>query len=440
LANQALRDSPNDCALLSLKAIALSRLDQTKTSLATYDQAIALCPRYLAALEGAAEIEYQLGTPTVEAHLKQVIAIVPENLTARAMLASFYMERGDCAHALPEFKASSALFAQRPELMRGYGSCLVETGQYQDGLDIYLKLRQTDQSPAIEYDVALLEWKTHAYDDALNTLQPLMSGNDPQALALASHIYEEQGDTPKSVASLRSAIVLTPKVEGYYLDFANIAFAHRSFQVGIDMLNNGIAQIPNSAPLFLARGALQMQLGNGDLALADFERAHQLGPKLSYVTDALGMLHTQQHEGAQALDFFRNAVHQHPEDAFLQYLLAEQLSANSADTATKNQQEAITAAKISVHLDPTYTPAHDLLALLYLRSGKLEPCIKEAEIALAQDPTDESALYQEMMALKRVGETAKANALVARLQSIRQLNAQKRQATDRYRLLDDSDH
>jgi tetratricopeptide (TPR) repeat protein len=436
LADQALARAPSSCPLMSLRAIALARLNQVDKALASFTNAISICPRYLPALEGAAQIEYSRADPGTPGLLKRILAVDDGNITAHAMLASFYRSRNDCKAALPEFEASRPLFATRPELSEGFGSCLAQSGAYKEALQIYLVILRANPTQTIQYDVALLQWRTKLSDDALTTLEPLVSANYAPALALASRIYEERGDTPQSVTLLRSAILLDPDNIDYYLEFANIAFAHKSFQVGIDMLNDGLTQLPNSALLLIARGVLEAQLGKNELAVADFVRAHQLNPNISYADDALGMIRTQEHEGARSLAFFQSAARLHPDDAFLQYLLAEQLSQAASDQNGTDSRAAIDAATNAIRLDPTYTPAHDLLARLYVQKNQFTLAIKEAEAALAQDPNDESALYQEIMATRHMGDNQETKALVARLQAAREVNAKHKQMTDRYRLLD----
>jgi tetratricopeptide (TPR) repeat protein len=439
-ADEALVKNPRSCPILSLRAIALQRLNRVEMALAGFSRALLICPRYLPALEGTAEIKYTRGDPDAPQLLRRILAVDAGNVTAHAMLASLFRRRNDCKAALPEFEASKPLFASRPELAQGFGFCLAEEGMYNEALAVYVGLLGSNPSPAIRYDVALLQLKAKSYDGALGTLEPLITAKYAPALALAARIYEEQNDTPHSVALLRSAILADPTNTDYYLDFAGIAFSHRSFQVGIDVLNSGVTQLPRSAVLLIARGVLEVQLGNNELAIADFERAHQLDPTLSYVDEALGMMRTQENEGSKALEFFRSAVRLHPNDAFLQYLLAEQLSDAGSDLGTEAGDAAIMAAKDAVRLDPTYTPAHDLLAKLYLGSGHFALAIEQAEAALAQDPTDESAIYQEMMARKHMGDLQGSKELVARLQAARKANAEKKQIADRYRLLEGDPH
>ena len=109
-------------------------------------------------------------------------------------------------------------------------------------------------------------------------------------------------NTPPAVASIRQAILLDPQNANLYVDFANMSSAHDSFQVGIDVVSDGIAQPPKAAPLFLARGVLYVQLAQYDKAEADFETAHELDPHQSLSSAAQGLLAAQENnlDGALA--------------------------------------------------------------------------------------------------------------------------------------------
>jgi len=287
--------------------------------------------------------------------------------------------------------------------------------------------------------VAVLQWKTGDGQAALATLAPLLAeGRFEPAFSTGSRIAEERGDTPKAVELSRAAIQLAPDNVENYLDFATIAFSHKSFQVGIDMIDAGLKRSPSAAPLYLARGVLEVQLSKSDAAVSDFEQAHRLDPKLSIALDAMGIMNSQQHDNNASLAVFESQAKMHPDDALVQYLLAEQLSQGEMEADVSRLREAISAAERATRLDPHYQQAHDLLATLYLRAKQPQSAINEAELALASDPNDEVALYQELMAKRRSGDTVATQELTARLKTAREENAKKQQTSDRYRLQDDT--
>ena len=435
LAREALRVSPRDCVLLSLQAVAETGLHHQEAALASFQEALSFCPTYLPALEGATQIEYAQQSSDVSTLLLRLLAVQPQNVTAHAMLASVLRARQDCSGALPHFEASKALFPARPDLLQGYGLCLSDVGDLRSALAVYQQLLATGPNDLIRYDVALLQWKTRASDDALTTLNPLLTGaHQVPAMALASKILEEKGETPEAVARLREAILQEPDDINNYLDFATIAFTHKSFQIGINMLDAGLQRSPNAAALYVARGVLEIQLSKSELAVADFHKAHQLDSKMSFAVDALGVVQTQQHESEKSLELFEAQAKQHPEDPLLQYLFAEQLSQKVGEDDGNRLTAAIVAAKRAADLDPNYLAAHDLLAVLYVRTRQPELAIQQAKLALEQDPDDETALYQELMATRSSGDKSQIKILTAKLEEARKQTGLRQQTADKYRL------
>ncbi len=452
LSQRALAGHPADCELLSLQAMAQGGLGQTEAALGSFQKALVHCPSYLPALEGAAQIEYARSYSGgnarpdarrdggVDALLLRILKLQPGNETAHAMLAT-RLEGRSCAEALPHFAASQGMFANRPDLQGGYAYCLAQTGARTEALSQYEQLAAAHPSDEVAYNIALLQWKARAGAAALGTLEPvLQAGRFEPAFSLASKIAEEGGDTPKAVELLRTAIALDPDDVENYLAFSRLAYDHSSFPVGVTMLNAGLERLPQAAPLYLARGVLEVQMSQTDAAIGDFETAHRLDGRLSFAVDAMGLMLTQQHQNAAALARFQAEVKEHPEDAFLQYLLAEQLSESAEDAGGATLRAAITAAKASTALAPEYGPAQDLLILLYMRAGEPALAIEQAERTLARSPNDESALYQELLARRRLGQTQSLNTLTARLVAARKENAAKQETTEGYRLLGAAEH
>lgn len=435
ISKRALLHDPHDCRILSLQALAYTQLGQPDGALQSFHQSLKFCPRFLPALEGAAQISFAKGLPDAEALLGRIIDLQPQNPTAQGMLATLLSRKGDCKAALPHLQAIEATFSSQPYLRYSYGQCLAQTGSLSGAIEQFKALSAEHPSDAATYDLAVLQLQNHEADSALAALEPLLKqGTFAPALELASSLAESKGDTPRAVELARAAIVLQPDNAEYYLQFAKLAFEHNSHQVGIDMLNAGLSRQPNSAELYLARGVLEAQISKQPEALADFQKAHQLDPRLSLTEDAIGIVQTQAHEGKVPLQFYRDQAKQHPKDALLQYLLAEQASQGEESEALI--AEAIEAGKRAETLDPHSLPTHDLLAKLYVRSGKPELSIVEAERALAEDPDDQEALFQELMATRRTGARDKIPALSKRLEEARKRNAAKLQENDRFRLVE----
>ncbi len=429
--NRLLAQQPHDCRLLSLRGLAMNGLQQREEAEQSFRDALQFCPDDLLALEGAAEIAYARREPVTDQLLQRILRIRPQDATSNAMLASFDRGRGDCRAALPHFEASQDLFASRPTLQEGYAFCLAKMGKYAAAAAAYRALLDKVPDKIARYNLALVQWKLQDPKGALEMLQPeLTSDANEMVLALGSRLAEESGDTPLAVRLLRQAILTSPKDPENYLEFAQFSFSHQSFQVGIDVINAGLTQLPSSAPLYVARGVLEMQLSQADRAVADFERGHRLDSQLSLATDAFGIVETQQYKKGAALDLFRRQAKLYPNDALLQYLYAEALS--EATSEINGTQEAIAAARKSVAIDPGYSPARDLLALLWLRANQPQRALEQAEAALRIQPNDDVALYHEIMARRRLGQTDQIQPLLKQLTAMRSENAQKERASHRY--------
>ncbi len=128
--------------------------------------------------------------------------------------------------------------------------------------------------------LASIQLMAHKPDDAITTLQPLLKSEiaNTRVLELVATAYEDAHNTDQAVSTLRQAIQLDPQNVNLYLDFANISSQHQSFQVGINVVNDGINLLPNSAPLYFARGVLYVQLADYDRAQVDFAKAYELEP------------------------------------------------------------------------------------------------------------------------------------------------------------------
>jgi tetratricopeptide (TPR) repeat protein len=443
LAQSAAQQSPKNPKVWALQGIALSGLGRRHEALAAYNRALAISPDYLPALEGAAELEYQAESKRALPLLERVVKLRPDDPTANAMLGVVNYKQHDCASAVEHFRVSWQLISSQPAALAQYGTCLMNLDKAEDALPVFQRLLalQPDDSHS-RYNLAVVQLAAHTPKDAVDTLQPLLGATpvDPDVLDLASLAYEESGDTPKAVASLRQAIVLDPKKIKYYVDFAAISFTHQSFQVGVDMVDVGLKENPAAAQLFVARGVLLIQLGQYERAEADFERANQLDPKQTSGAVAEGLAQMQQSNLDQAATTVRAQLRDHPQDAFLHYLQAEILFQQGGDVDTPQFKQALAAASRAAELKPDLLLAHDLLGNLYLKAGQLDKSIVESRRALAENPSDQEALYHLIQALRQSGKDSKGElpTLIKRLASLRQQARQAEASGNRYRLYESS--
>ena len=422
LSAAALRTSPQDLRLLTLRGVAFAGKHDFPAAMATYQKALKLSPDFLPALESAAQLAYQQRDPQARPLLVRILNTHPEEPTAQAMLGSLDYRAKDCPAAVEHFAKADTALARQPEALMEYGACLANLNRLPEAVPVLEQaLALNPESPVARYNLALAQSDSGHAEDALATLAPLTTQPAPaeDVLTLAADIAESKNDTQHAVELLRQAILAHPRDKAAYLQFAYLSYKHSSVQVGIDMLNAGLTQMPKEAELYIARGVLLSQTTDATKAADDFDTAAKLAPNLSFAAAAQGISHAQSHDPAAALATFRAAARQHPDDALTQYLLAEELSNEAPEPGTPAFQEGITAAKRSSVLDPKRAETHDLLAALYLRSDQINESIAESAAALAIDPNDEQALYHQIIALRKTDRKAEVPDLVKRMAKVR---------------------
>jgi len=331
------------------------------------------------------------------------------------------------------------MLASQPSALGEYGACLMELQRPQEAVPVFAQLvALAPQDPRPRYDLAVAQLDAHHAKDALDSLQPLLSANDPEpdVLDLAASAYEEQGDTPKAVELLRQAIVRSPEQVRYYLDFATISFNHQSFQVGVDVLDAGLQRMPKAAALYVARGILYIQLSQYKQAESDFQTATRLDPAQTSGAVAQGLAQIQQSNLDEALATVKTQLQAHPQDAFLHYLKAQILAQKGAAPGAPEFSEAVAAANRAVALNPDFALPRDILGSLYLKSKQFDLAVQQCRLALKANPSDQEALYHLIQALRQSGKGSapEMEELVKRLAALRQQSRSAEAANNRYKL------
>jgi tetratricopeptide (TPR) repeat protein len=192
----------------------------------------------------------------------------------------------------------------------------------------------------------------------------------------------------------------------------------------------GLQRLPDSAALYTARGVLYIQLGQYDKSESDFARAEQLDSNASMGMAARGMAALQQNNLPEAEATIRDRISKQPDDAFLQYLLAETLARRGAVAGTPEFTQALEAARKAIQLQPNLSLAKDVLSRLYLQEGNVSGAIEQSRLAVRSDPDDQTALYHLILALRKAGKKEEVTELTKQFAELRE-RARKKEANER---------
>lgn len=441
LTKSSLNQSPRDFRLWTLEGIIFSLEQNRSDALPAFDKALALSPDYIPALKGEVQLFFPSGDKRAIPLLTRILKIDASDQTAQEMLAVLERKQGNCQASVDHFILSGNSTDNHPVSLESYGYCLVQLQHIQDAVPVFERLAiLLPDATYPKYDLAVLQVAAKQHDAAIRTLEPLLTPDqqDPDILSLASEAYEATGDTPKSVSLLRQAIVLSPSTANYYVDFASLCFDHDSFQVGIDMLNAGIARISNDPLLYISRGLLYAQLAKYDNAEADFNKAEQLDSPQSLGSYAADLAELAKNNPGRALVKVRAQLRAHPESALLHNLLAVLIMNQGPAIGTPEFQEAMKSALLAVKLKPDLVSARDTLASMYVHSRQYNLAIEQCRLALKYSPSDEAAAYHLLIALRHSGQSdgSEIKSLVKQLSAMHQASLRQESDRKRFRLVE----
>ena len=439
LLHKALQENSSNSQLWAMQGTAYAGQGRTNEALASFRKALEISPDNIPALHGAIQIEYDRGDAGAIPLLQHLLKLRPAESMSHAMLAVLEYQQGKCSSAVIHFEKAGSLFDQQLPALHAYATCLVKLRRLEAAADVFqraLSLNPDDQRE--RQLLACLQLMIKKPEHALATLAPLLAADrvDAGSLELASGAHEDTHDTEKAVEALRQAILLDPQNVQYYLDFAVLSAAHQSFQVGINVVNDGIALQPKAAALHFARGMLYAQVAEYEKAQADFERAYELDPTQSLSTAAQGLSAVQQNDLDGALTTVQQKLASRPKDPILLYVQADVLVQKGAEPGSPEFQTAMRSAKTAVALRPMLGPARAVLAKLYLQAGNYPEAVVQCRRALEIDSKDQTSLYHLIQALRKSDKKNEIPDLLKRLAVLRQEASKEEREQYRYKLVE----
>jgi len=179
-------------------------------------------------------------------------------------------------------------------------------------------------------------------------------------------------------------------------------------------LERGIERFPNDATLFNSYGSYCFRAGRYEQAITAFHRVLEIDPYFTDAHNGLGVTYMEQKEYGRSESAFRKALEDpaYPTPHFL-YLNLGLLY----DEQGRND-EAITAMRKSVGIDPKFFKAHFHLASALDGVGQLIEAVREYEVAEPAFRNDGEYWYRRGFAYYRLGENGKARDSLLRVRSI----------------------
>src|SRR5918994_442967 len=429
---------PRDVRLLTIRGIALGRLNRLPESLAAFERALAIDPNSVPALKGATEVAYRARSPKAAALVNRVLALEPHDETARAMAGVLAVEAGKCDVAIRHFGQSGAALDANASALSQYGGCLLRADRAREAADVFERaVRVSGDGGASEYNLAVAALQARDPARAVQAAERALAlaPADANVLSVFAAASAEAGRLQPAIDALRKAIALAPDEERYYMDLAVLCMEHDAPDLALEVTNAGLARIPSSARLYTLRGAIHADRAELDDATRDFERAASLSPDALYGSVGLSLILRQNAQLPEAIALLRSKLAQKPQDATLNYLLGDALMRSEPAADTPVFREAERAFRRAVKAKPQFAKAHAALGKLYLRSGNAAAAAEKLAAAVRMDPGDRLAPNQLVMAYRQLGRVSEAAEAAAQLKDVLDRERTEEVARNRMRLV-----
>jgi len=452
---EILKESPSDIKAHNLLGIALTTAGKIEEGAIHFRKAIELNPRFYPALKNLAINEMKLNrTEEAKAHFIEALKFGPDDPVAHLALGEIHFHEKQYAEAAQHYDqsrdlpfkdsrttlnyAASLLESNRAEKAAGAmerfpdeadsvsrfeaGMIFVRLGKYERASGQFELARKDYPDPyELAFNLTLAYIKSKNYKAAISAAQEIISKGYKKAELhnLLSQAYEGNGQTIEAYNALRVATQIDPKDENNYLDLATLCVDHANYELGLEIVNIGVRNLPQSDRLYFQRGALLAMTGQPSQAVQDFETASRLSPQKNLPAVARAVVLLELGETPKAVALLRRTVAASPNDYLVQYVLGEALNRSGPATASAEENEAIRALEKSVGLNPDFAASRAAFGKLLLRRNEADRAITELEKALELDPKETSSLYQLALAHRKKGNLERAKELFAKVDRVK---------------------
>ncbi len=263
------------------------------------------------------------------------------------------------------------------------------------------------------YAVALSKFELADYRGAIDILVRLQGdGNlDAKSANLLAVGYSKLGLYREAYAVLAVEVEKNPSDLSAYLNLTTVCAEGGNYQRAAEVATKASLLFPNSPEVFVVRGAAYTFLGQLDLAYGDFATAAKLAPSRADARFFLALMDYKQGKFSDAVSVLEAAQKQGIVDSDLDYLTSEcVLKIDSANTAL-----ALRHLNRAIELNPHSTAARTSRGKLFLESNQVRAAIADLELAMKDDPSSRSAMYNLARAYKSLGRTNEAQVLFQQL-------------------------
>jgi Flp pilus assembly protein TadD len=288
-----------------------------------------------------------------------------------------------------------------------------------------LKKRQPD-SYDVTFNLALAEYRSGRFAEALIVTSQYAAGAKltGEMLNLQGWIYGKMRRMDEAARHFRMAMEAEPLNGDHYLDLSNALERSADVEGAIQVVLKGIEHQVDLDRLQIQLGLLYQKNGEVGQAESCFQKALERNPgnRSAYLASALLLYQTNRK--TESLNLLKTSTTVLPRDAFLYYLYGGQLLEEAETQDTGKLEEAMSALKKALELNPLYANTNYLLGRLYAGKGDYATAESFFEKACAFNPRHSEALWQLTLIARQQGKKERVAELTQRMQKFQDQSEQ----------------
>jgi tetratricopeptide (TPR) repeat protein len=321
-----------------------------------------------------------------------------------------------CAVPVPAVALQAPAAAQiqpgaSPDAELKTGTELTRKGMLQEAIPHLLAgQRSGSNSFAAGFNLAICYLGTGSYKQAIATLEYLRSngGNSAATNNLLAQAYIGDGQIARALEVFYEVSSQTPKDEKLYAFIADACTDHQDYALGLQVVEKGLQQLPDSARLHYERALFLGRLDRLDVAKPEFERAAALAPGSYIASLALVQEDLYQDKYSEAVLLLRDAIKAGHGDYQTYSLLGTVLMKQGAAPGDAEFAEAKAALEESARARQDYSATQIALGKLYIMESRFAEAVEHLEIGRRLEPNSSEVYASLAQAYLRLGDRAKA--------------------------------
>lgn len=402
-----------------------------------YRRAIAIDERNAEAWTGLAEALVRTGHPQDAAdHALTALKLHPQDMApARAVLGRAWLDQGRNEEALEALKAAAKERPDLPSIRHWLGQAHFQKGEIDEAIGAYEEALSADprspDAPLTRLNLAKLYLQKGRTADAEKVLAQVKSGAlEADSLAVLGDLYAQQGKPDEAEKAYASSLKVNAKQAWVFFKLARLKWHTGNREDARLDLDRAKAIDASPGEFWKLEGQMRSELGDPKGAMAalreackrkardveaflllarleiaqqdpakareDLAAALKVDPGYGDALVELGDLARKQKDWKTAVDSYRRAAAQAPENGMLRFRFAEVLEESGANADALNEYRAAAQA------DPRADAPRRRLAAIYLATQRPREAAAELEEIIKIKPDDADAKVK--LASIRIGE------------------------------------